>query len=57
MNSGADWVSHIAIPTQNAIWFWKFQVAPVPAWFGRKCGSLGSVTVYLFEFPEPGVSE
>jgi hypothetical protein len=55
--SGNDCVSHIAIPNQNAGCSWKFQVAPVPAWFGWKCGSLGSVSWYLFEFPEPFVFE
>jgi hypothetical protein len=42
VNSGADWLSHSAIPSQNAGRSWKFQVPPVPAWFGRTRESSGS---------------
>ena len=43
VNSGADWLSHNAIPSQNAGCSWKFHVPAVPAWFGSTFGSLGSV--------------
>ena len=42
VNSGADWLSHRAIPSQNAGCSWKFQVPAVPAWFGSTFGSVGS---------------
>ena len=57
VNSGADWLSHSAIPSQKAGWSWKFQVPAVPAWFGMTLGSLGTWSWYTFEFPEPGVFE
>jgi hypothetical protein len=53
VNSGADWLSQSAIPNQNAGCSWKFQVPPVPAWFGITRDSLGTVISYRFEFPEP----
>jgi hypothetical protein len=40
--SGADWLSHSAIPSQKAGWSWKFQVPAVPDWFGITFGSLGT---------------
>ncbi len=57
VNSGPDWLSHSAIPTQNAMWSWKFHVPAVPAWFGRTFGSSGRVSSYFDELPEPGVFE
>ena len=41
VDSGADSVSHIAMPNQNATCSWKLKVPPVPCWFGRRGGSLG----------------
>ena len=43
VNSGADWLSHSAIPSQKAGWSWKFHVPAVPASFGSTLGSSGSV--------------
>jgi len=57
VNSGADWLSQSAIPSQKAGCSWKFQVPAVPAWFGRTCGSLGNRTWYRVEFPAPAVFE
>ena len=57
VNSGADWVSHMAIPNQNAGRSWKFQVPAVPLWFGSTFGSVGSFIRYWLEFPEPAVFE
>ncbi len=53
MYSGADWLSQSAIPNQNAGCSWKFQVPPVPAWFGMTRDSAGTVIWYWLEFPEP----
>jgi hypothetical protein len=41
--AGADWLSQIAFPIQNAMWSWKFQVDPVPSCFGNAFGSFGSL--------------
>ena len=42
VNSGADSVSHIAMPNQKATCSWKLKVPPVPSCFGILGGSLGS---------------
>ena len=42
VNSGADWLSQSAMPSQNAGCSWKFQVPAVPLWFGNTFGSVGS---------------
>jgi hypothetical protein len=54
---GALWSSHIAIPNQNAGWSWKFQVEPLPSWLGGAAGSVGRVSRYRFELPEPALFE
>jgi hypothetical protein len=42
VNSGADWLSHSAMPTQKAMRSWKLNVPAVPLWFGSTLGSVGS---------------
>jgi len=50
--SGADSGSQSAIPNQNAGCSMKLGVPPVPSCLGGVGGS-----VYVFEFPEPGLFE
>ena len=38
VNSGADWVSHMAMPNQNAGCSMKLNVPPVPSWLGGVTG-------------------
>jgi hypothetical protein len=45
VNSGPDWLSQRAMPSQKAGCSWKFHVPAVPAWFGSTFGSVGSCTL------------
>src|SRR5438552_2926035 len=54
VNCGDDWLSHIAMPNQNAGCSWKLKVPPVPSCFGSVGGSLGSGNnaTYLLRLPK-----
>jgi hypothetical protein len=53
VNSGADSLSHIAMPSQNVARIWKLNVPPVPSCFGSVGGSFGSLSRYVLLLPEP----
>ena len=56
VNSGADSLSHMAMPSQNAGRSWKLNVPPVPSVVGRRGGSFGSRSRYVELLPAPGCS-